>query len=297
MADVRVATVEVVAALSADDAEANLAALGLELLPPVVRRLADVRVEGAGQATVAREDDEHDALRFPTGEQWVNVLLRTDARSHAAQHLVSLKGVGTKALDVLLRLPQASAGDQLHGAGDLLRALDASDALSNVLEVCHRWLVLVSLLGLEDFAERLESVLKLAFERIVDLPLRDDVGEDRSALGLEVGDELLLVAADRSGRKRIQEAMGTCEDRNDLLFDRPGYVLTLLEHLDETLTTRQLLAGGCIEIGSELRERGHLAVLRELETKRPGDLLHRLDLRVTADTRHRDADVDRGADA
>src|SRR5690606_9942984 len=36
-----------------------------------------------------------------------------------------------------LRLRQARRGDHLHGACDLLRALDASDALANELEIGH----------------------------------------------------------------------------------------------------------------------------------------------------------------
>ena len=52
-----------------------------------------------------------------------------------------------------------------------------------------------------------------------------------------------------------------------------------------------------VEVAAELRERRELAVLREVETQRAGDLAHRLDLRRAADARHRVADVDRRADA
>ena len=38
-------------------------------------------------------------------------------------------------------------------------------------------------------------------------------------------------------------------------------------------------------------------ILREVETQTAGDRLHRLDLRRATDARHRDADVDRGANA
>ncbi|NIA01661.1 MAG: hypothetical protein GWO83_00780 [Bacteroidia bacterium] len=117
-----------------------------------------------------------------------------------------------------MSLPQASAGNQLHRAGDLLRALDARNALSNVLEVRHCWLVV--LLGFEDFAEVLESIIELAFEGVVDLTLRRDVAENRSTLGLEPRDELLLVAADRLRRKRVEIAVRTCKDRDDLLQRR-----------------------------------------------------------------------------
>ena len=48
---------------------------------------------------------------------------------------------------------------------------------------------------------------------------------------------------------------------------------------------------------AELRERGLLAIARELEPQATGDLLHRLGLRVAADARHADADVHRRANA
>src|SRR5207237_1786073 len=46
---------------------------------------------------------------------------------------------------------------------------------------------------------------------------------------------------------------------------------------------------------AELREGCKLAVLREVEAERPGDLLHRLYLRRAADARDGVADVNRGA--
>ena len=52
-----------------------------------------------------------------------------------------------------------------------------------------------------------------------------------------------------------------------------------------------------VELGAELRERLQLAVLREVEAQAAGDLLHRLRLGAAAHARHRDADVDRRADA
>ena len=46
----------------------------------------------------------------------------------------------------------------------------------------------------------------------------------------------------------------------------------------QALATRQHLLRGGVEVGAELRERGHLAVLRELGLDRAGRGLHRLDL-------------------
>ena len=52
-----------------------------------------------------------------------------------------------------------------------------------------------------------------------------------------------------------------------------------------------------VEIGPELREGGHFAVLRELALDATGDLLHRLGLRGRAHARHRQAHVHGWANA
>src|SRR5438067_1577983 len=81
-------------------------------------------------------------------------------------------------------------------------------------------------------------------------------------------------------------------DLHDLLLDRHGYVLALFQKLGEARAAGERLLGGLVEVGAELRERRQLAVLRQLEAQAAGDLLHRLDLRVAADARDGDADVD-----
>ena len=47
-----------------------------------------------------------------------------------------------------------------------------------------------------------------------------------------------------------------------------------------------------VQVGAEGGERLQLAVLRQVQPQRAGDLLHRLDLRGATDAGHRDADVD-----
>src|SRR5438093_33349 len=59
----------------------------------------------------------------------------------------------------------------------------------------------------------------------------------------------------------------------------------------------ELSLGGLVEVGPELRERGELAELAEVELEAPGHLAHRLDLGVAADPGHRKARVDRRAHA
>ena len=82
--------------------------------------------------------------------------------------------------------------------------------------------------------------------------------------------------------------------RDDLLLDRVRLALALLEQLHEAGTAVELRLRGGVEVGAEGRERLQLAVLRELHAQTAGDRLHRLDLGVTADARHRVPDVQRG---
>ena len=86
-------------------------------------------------------------------------------------------------------------------------------------------------------------------------------------------------------------------DDADLQLDRHRLVLPLLEQLGQPGAAVEQALGGGVEIGGELGERRHLAVLGELQLDPPGDLLHRLDLGRRADPRHRQADVHRRADA
>lgn len=63
-----------------------------------------------------------------------------------------------------------------------------------------------------------------------------------------------------------------------------------------TLTTRQGLLGGSIQIGTELGEGSNLTVLGQEELQGTSDLLHGLELGSGTDTRHRQTDVDGRAD-
>jgi hypothetical protein len=69
----------------------------------------------------------------------------------------------------------------------------------------------------------------------------------------------------------VEEALGAGEDHHDLLLDRVGRVLTLLEELDEACPAVEGLLRRLVEVRAELCERGKLAVLREVETERTGD--------------------------
>ena len=82
------------------------------------------------------------------------------------------------------------------------------------------------------------------------------------------------------------------DEGDDLI--RQGHRMTerLLQKLHEHLTLGQEITGVLIEIRGELREDGHLTILREIDTERAGGLLHGLRLRRTTDSGYRQTDVD-----
>ncbi len=93
-------------------------------------------------------------------------------------------------------------------------------------------------------------------------------------------------------RDRVDEAVRDRPDHGDLLLDRPRRVLALVERRHHALAAGELPLGGLVELGAELGERLELAVGGEVEAQAARHLLHRPDLGVAADARHRDAGVD-----
>ena len=83
-------------------------------------------------------------------------------------------------------------------------------------------------------------------------------------------------------------------DRAGLFLELERHVATLLEKLGHAGAAVQLVLGGLVEVGAELRERLKLAIGREVEAQRAGLGLDGLRLGGTADARHGDADVDGG---
>ena len=67
--------------------------------------------------------------------------------------------------------------------------------------------------------------------------------------------------------------------------------MRLLEKLHKTLTARELTTRCSIKIRSKHREGCHRTVLSKRELQGTGDLLHRLNLSSTTDTRHRNTDI------
>jgi hypothetical protein len=133
-------------------------------------------------------------------------------------------------------------------------------------------------LSAEALTECRDAVLEASDDAVIELTGRAELIEDIALLALEVSDELILVLTDLLHRDLIDEALGRCVEHEDLLLEGERRVLTLLEDLDEALTTRELELGGLVEVTRELREGLHLTVSCEVEAERTGDLLHRLSL-------------------
>ena len=104
-----------------------------------------VRVEGAAQALVARDDQDQGLAR--TGLAAVVAARRRQqrvlhlARRHGGEmlrHLAQFQGVRARREDLVLRATQLRRGDHLHRLGDLLRVLHRPDAPAKIDQARHR---------------------------------------------------------------------------------------------------------------------------------------------------------------
>ena len=96
-------------------------------------------------------------------------------------------------------------------------------------------------------------------------------------------------------RNVIDVAVCGSPDDDHLSFDERGVILSLLEDLRQAFAAGELPLRSRIEVRSEHGKCREGAILRQFNTEGAGDLLHRFDLRVTADAADRDSDVDRRA--
>src|SRR5439155_20717776 len=125
-----------------------------------------------------------------------------------------------------------------------------------------------TVLGFEEAREIRERRVELRLHVVGELALFRQELQCRRVLRLEKRVELRLVAPDGRHGKGIEVAVGGGVDDRDLLLDRQRRELSLLHHLDEPLAPVELPARRRVEVGAELGEGGHLAVLRELEAER-----------------------------
>src|SRR5262249_23196094 len=135
-----------------------------------------------------------------------------------------------------------------------------------------------------------DRALELAGSRLAQVAGLANVLENIAVLRAHQREEPVLEVAHPADAERVEIAVDAGIDHHDLLFHLERRELRLLEQLGQArAAVEQALRGG-VEVRTELRERRHLAVLRELALDAAGDLLHRLGLRGGADARHREAD-------
>ena len=82
-------------------------------------------------------------------------------------------------------------------------------------------------------------------------------------------------------------------EQNDLLILLVGAELLLSQHARQPLPVGKQLFGRFVKVAGKLRERFHLAVLREVKADGLGCLFHRLGLRVAAHAGHGQAHIHR----
>src|SRR5690606_17797124 len=126
------------AALAADEVKQHLLALGLQFEGFVARSLDDVRVERAGQATVAVKHDEQVRVALSGAREQLRRRIRAaDLRCEARDNAFEALGIGARGLGRGLSLAQLCCGDHFLGLGDLLGRLDRDDAPFEFLKRCH----------------------------------------------------------------------------------------------------------------------------------------------------------------
>ena len=108
-------------------------------------------------------------------------------------------------------------------------------------------------------------------------------------------DQELLEILDFLNGDAFEQTVHTAINDSDFAFDIPGMILRLNEDLLVLTTAVDDSSGNGVDIATELGERLEFTILSLGDLKGTGDLLHTLDLGVTADTRHGDTYVDGGA--
>ena len=252
-----------------------------------------VAVETAGKAAVRHNHDEQHVLHFVVLAQQ-RVIGATYTLGNVGQHFDHGFGVRRRSRHALSSATDLRSRHHLHGARDLLRRRDGADTPFYVVKVGHSLPALESR-GRELQLESFNSGVQVGFDFIGKL-LRLLEGLDDLRLGsVDEVEELAAEADDVGHRDVVEVAMSTCVDGHSLIHDGHRHVTTLLQQLGHVGAAVQLILGRLVQVAAELRERLQLAIGREIEAQRAGNLLHGLDLRGAADARHRDADVDRRA--
>src|SRR6516162_71789 len=149
------------------------------------------------------------------------------------------------------------------------------------------------------FVVRLRERSRVAFDRglelggggLAEVAAGADLLENLRLLVAQQRQQTLLEGAHPRDRDRIEIAVDARIDDADLLLHLERGELRLLEQLGQAGAAVEQPLRGRVEVGAELREGRHLAILRELALDAAGDLLHRLGLRRRAHPRYREANI------
>ncbi len=96
----------------------------------------DFRVECATESAVGSDNDDADTFDlFADFQQRMGRAICTGCQ--ITKHIIELAGVGAEPLDAFLRVAQLRRGHHVHGLGDLLGFLDASDLVLDVSQRSH----------------------------------------------------------------------------------------------------------------------------------------------------------------
>jgi len=139
MGDLRLLPEEVPRLAAGRDQDDFLSLAGL-LLDEPLRRLEDVRVEGAAETAVGGHADHPDPLRLADGKK--GMILRVDPQCQAVQHIHEFGRVRTEIFHPLLRRLEFRGGHHIHGLGDLLGLFYGADLPFDILECGHENLLL-----------------------------------------------------------------------------------------------------------------------------------------------------------
>ena len=129
---------QLVAALAADRQDLDRLALGQQRTDGAARLAHDRAVEAAAQAAVGGGDDQQMDLVGAGAGQQPGPGAALEAGAQRRHDVVHGLGIGAGRHGLLLGAPQLGRGHHLHGLGDLLRRLDASDPEPEGFETGHR---------------------------------------------------------------------------------------------------------------------------------------------------------------
>src|SRR3984893_12858118 len=149
----------------------------------------------------------------------------------------------------------------------------------------------------ECLGESFNRALELRGRGIAEVADLADIREDIGMLVAQRRQQALLERPHPRHRNRIEIAVDPRVNHADLLLHLQRRELRLLQQLGEPRAAMEHALRGGVEIGAELGEGRHFAILRKLALDAAGDPLHRLGLGRGADPRHRQADIHGRADA